>query len=120
MIKTGSLKTATELAAENTQRQINELNDVVKNYINEKAQAKGYDNIASAIDYASDTPITDDVNAERYRTEGNAHKLFKSKAWSYIETEFAKTQLAESNKDHRVLPTKDELIIELDTNVPAP
>lgn len=73
----------------------------VQSYMDETAQAKGYDGILSVCSYV-------DTGVEQFDEEGRKARVWRSACWSYCYAQLALFEAGE-----REIPTAEELIAEL-------
>ncbi|MDR7865174.1 MAG: hypothetical protein RIN56_00070 [Sporomusaceae bacterium] len=82
--------------------------NVVQANMDAAAQALGYDDIKSAVTYADEPAVP------KFQAEGQAFRAWRSRAWQYCYDQLdAITTGARTN-----VPTAEELIDELQANVP--
>ncbi len=75
----------------------------VQRWLDEQAQALGYDDIRSAVTYA-DEPVV-----PKFQQEGQAMRRLRSLAWARYDEIMAQVQA-----EQRPIPTEDELIAEME------
>ena len=76
------------------------LSSAVQMYLDDAAQAKGYDNIASAVTYADEPEI------KEFQKDGKSFRKWRSKVWAYyidVTEQYDSGQFAE-------LPTQEEML----------
>ncbi len=97
-------------AAENTPQKIQaRLEAAVQRYMDERARSRGYDSVFTAATYAEEPAVA------QFQLEGRAFRAWRSSVWGYC---YAQLAAATATPPARAVPTADELLAELEANVP--
>lgn len=90
----------------------------IQNMLDTKAHEYGYDNIVSAISYASPTSLKN-TQEEKFRVEGNAFYVWRSACWSasilyMVEVESTISE-AKISGEALTLPTVEDVLAKMPT-----